>query len=345
MCPGSRVRREICRPRQHSFAFKAGQDPTFAPFAAANMTGSNRLLLGLGWPTVAVLAWLTSGQRLLRFDRADYLPLAFLAVATVYSFILPLKASISLIDSVVLIGLFVIYAALISRAEPEQPELVGPAAAIGSLPSAQRRLAIFGLFAFAATTIGVSAEPFAEGLVQTGRKLGIDEFLLVQWLAPLASETPEFLVAALLALRGKATASLALLLSAKVNQWTLLVGSLAVAYSLGAGQLAALPLDERQVGEVLLTAAQSLFGLALLARLSFSLGQATLLAGLFVGQLVLGGVLRAALHNVDAASAELFWFTGLYAVLAAWQLARAFPELSREFRHWRTADQPIRMSR
>src|SRR3982074_862182 len=31
------------------FAFKAGQDPTFAPYAAANMTGSNRLLLGPRW--------------------------------------------------------------------------------------------------------------------------------------------------------------------------------------------------------------------------------------------------------------------------------------------------------
>src|SRR5713101_9452984 len=45
------------------FAYKAGQDPSFAPFAAANMTGSNRLLLGLGWPTVAVLAWPFKGQR------------------------------------------------------------------------------------------------------------------------------------------------------------------------------------------------------------------------------------------------------------------------------------------
>src|SRR5262245_39410610 len=40
------------------FAYKAGQDPTFAPYAVANMTGANRLLLGLGWPMVAVLAWL-----------------------------------------------------------------------------------------------------------------------------------------------------------------------------------------------------------------------------------------------------------------------------------------------
>src|ERR1041385_2322296 len=30
-----------------AFAYKAGQDPAFAPYAAANMTGSNRLLLGL----------------------------------------------------------------------------------------------------------------------------------------------------------------------------------------------------------------------------------------------------------------------------------------------------------
>src|SRR5690242_1538919 len=44
------------------FAFKAGQDPAFAPYAAANMTGSNRLLLGLGWPTIAVLAWISRGQ-------------------------------------------------------------------------------------------------------------------------------------------------------------------------------------------------------------------------------------------------------------------------------------------
>src|SRR5215211_3842275 len=43
------------------FAYKAGSDPAFAPYAVANMTGSNRLLLGLGWPTVAVIAWLASG--------------------------------------------------------------------------------------------------------------------------------------------------------------------------------------------------------------------------------------------------------------------------------------------
>jgi cation:H+ antiporter len=49
--------------------------------------------------------------------------------------------------------------------------------------------------------------------------LGIDRFLLVQWLAPLASEAPEFIIAILFAARGKSTAAIAMLISSKVNQW------------------------------------------------------------------------------------------------------------------------------
>jgi cation:H+ antiporter len=33
---------------------------------------------------------------------------------------------------------------------------------------------------------------------------GVNEFLLVQWLAPIASEAPEFIVAIMFALRGMA---------------------------------------------------------------------------------------------------------------------------------------------
>ena len=55
----------------------------------------------------------------------------------------------------------------------------------------------------------------------TGLTLGIDEFLLVQWLAPLASEAPEFVVVALFAWRGQGTPALGTLVSSKINQWTL----------------------------------------------------------------------------------------------------------------------------
>jgi cation:H+ antiporter len=298
------------------FAVKAGQDPTFAPYAAANMTGSNRLLLGLGWPAVSVLAWRASGLRVLRLGREAGLPLFFLGVATIYSFSLPLRASIGIVDCVVLGGLFVAYAVLASREQHTEPDLVGPAATIGALSTAARRLSILGLFAFAGSVIGLAAEPFAAGLVHTGQTLGIDEFLLVQWLAPLASEAPELLIAALLAVRGKAGAAMGLLLSAKLNQWTLLVGSLPLAYSVGAGHLAALPLDNRQAAEVLLTAAQSLFGIAVLASMSLSLFEACLLAALFVAQLVLGGVLRTGLHNAQGGEVELITFSVIYLLLS-----------------------------
>ncbi len=298
------------------FALKAGQSPEFAPYAAANMTGSNRLLLGLGWPTVAVLAWLFRGQRGVVLTRDAVLPLFFLALATIYSFILPVKADIGLIDTLILFALFGAYAFLAAREETEEPDLVGPAASIGALPTGPRRMAIVGLFAFAGITISASAEPFADGLVRTGHSLGIDEFLLVQWVAPLASEAPEFLVAALLAMRGKAAAGLGLLLSAKVNQWTLLVGSLPLAYSIGAGQLLALPLDTRQVAEVWLTAAQSLFGVAVLASLTFELGEAALLAGLFLAQFIAGGVIRAVMRDTASGEAELIVFTIVYVLLS-----------------------------
>jgi len=38
------------------FAIRAATDPSYAHYAVANMTGANRLLIGLGWAAVVVLA-------------------------------------------------------------------------------------------------------------------------------------------------------------------------------------------------------------------------------------------------------------------------------------------------
>ena len=99
--------------------------------------------------------------------------------------------------------------------------------------------------------------------------------------------------------------------------------SLPIAYSIGAGSPAALPLDHRQVGEVFLTAAQSLFGLGVLASMSLSLRESAVLAGLFIAQLVVGGVLRAGFHNGSTATAELFAFGVVYLILAIGAIVRA----------------------
>jgi cation:H+ antiporter len=140
------------------------------------------------------------------------------------------------------------------------------------------------LLLLAAGTLLACAEPFAESLIGSGQRLGIDQFLLVQWLAPLASEAPELLVATLFALRGHGAAGMSALLSSKVNQWTLLVGTLPLVYSAALGRIAALPLVPRQVEELVLTAAQSLLGVAFLLNGRLGGWKAALLLVLFLVQ-------------------------------------------------------------
>jgi cation:H+ antiporter len=76
------------------------------------------------------------------------------------------------------------------------------------------------------------------------------------------------------------------LLSSKVNQWTLLIGMLPIVYAVSAGNPAGMHMDSRQVEEMFLTAAQSLFAVAILANLSFSLFEALTIFVLFSTQLL-----------------------------------------------------------
>ena len=273
------------------FAWHAALDPHYAHYATANMTGANRLLVGLGWPVVFLIFALRFRRKSLHIESAHRTEILFLGLATLYSFVLPWKKSLSLLDTGVFLTLFGFYAWRIAQAEVHEPELVGPARLIGSLPRRPRRLATLVLFLFSAGVIYLSAERFAEALVASGKQAGIDEFLLVQWVAPLASEAPEFIVAMLWTFRGDAAAGLGALVSSKVNQWTLLVGTLPLAYSVhlakdGRGLVHSLPLDLRQEHELWLTACQSLFAVAILANLRLSWYGAVLLFGLFTTQLV-----------------------------------------------------------
>ncbi len=71
-------------------------------------------------------------------------------------------------------------------------------------------------------------------------------------------------MAFLFVLRGEATAGLGTLLSSKVNQWTLLVAALPLAYAASTGRPDAMALDGVQAREIFLTAAQSVLGLVML---------------------------------------------------------------------------------
>jgi cation:H+ antiporter len=310
------------------FAYTAGHKPEFAQYAAANMTGSNRLLVGLGWPLIALAAGLGL-RRLRRRQKAagsreaacsprgarshgaagspeparaaqpggapqpaagiNLLPrrrieLFFLAVASVYAFVIPFTGRIGVVSAVILLLLYLVYLWRVAKEERSEPELSGVCADLGSLSCRRRRAAVAGLFVAAAAFVLASAEPFAEALVATGTQLGIDEFLLVQWLAPLVSESPELIVACLLAYRLKADDAIGTLLSSKVNQWTLLVGTIPLAFMIGGGDSGGLVLDARQNQEFILTAAQTVLGFALLANLRFGAREAVALFALFALQ-------------------------------------------------------------
>ncbi len=291
------------------FAFRAGSDPTYAAYAAANMTGSNRLLLGLGWPVVVLLGLMVAKRtgnplRAITLEPGTRMELGFLLVAGVVAFIAPVTGVISLPLAIALIAWFCFYLVRVSRQEVHEPNLIGTAAVIGALPDRRRRMLVPLLFLIAAGLILLCAEPFAESLVSTGEVAGIDEFLLVQWLAPLASEAPEFIIAILFALRGNAQDGIATLISSKVNQWTLLVGTLPIAYWIGGGGPGGLPLDPRQVEEMLLTATQTLMGVAILLTLRFPRWGAWALIALFLVQFPLTStsqrLVLAALYAVIA---------------------------------------------
>jgi cation:H+ antiporter len=288
-------------------------------FVLANMTGANRLLIGVGWAMVVLLAWWRfrrqgTPRRGITLPRSSAVEVSFLALATLYSLTLPFKRTITLIDMVVLLAIFIAYTVRISKAPPEEPHLVGPAAWIGTFPTRSRRTAVVVCFTFAATVILLSAEHFAEALVASGERLGISSFFLVQWLAPLASEAPELLVAGLYAWRLFVTNGLTTLVSSKVNQWTLLIGTLPLVFAITSRSLGGLPVDSIQSKELLLTAAQSVFAVAVLLNLELSVVDGLMLLGLFVGQFVLGAVVPG--------ETELIIVSVVYLVLAAGTLVR-----------------------
>lgn len=314
------------------FTWMAGQNPgsAYSHYAIANMTGANRLLIGVGWSAIALLFSFRyhHGITLPEDKRTDIL---FLTMATLYALFIPIKHSLTLIDGAIFVAIYIWYVTIIIRRPVSEEEPEGPAQALAALPKSTRLCSVIILFVFAAFAIAMNAEPFSENLVASGKLLGINEFLLVQWLAPIASEAPEFIVALMFAFRGNASLALGSLLSSKLNQWTLLVGTIPAVYAVSSGSITVpIQLDGHQFQEILLTAGQSLFAVALILNLKLSVREAWILLILFAAQFMsplYDGWLEKSLgipydplllHNI---------YAGIYLALAAavftwrWRLA------------------------
>jgi cation:H+ antiporter len=266
-----------------------------------------------------------------QLERSHSVEIAFLVIATVYGLTLPLHRTLTLFDAAILVTVFVVYMFRLSRFPAETPHLVGPARTIGLLPTNQRRMAYGGLFLGAVIAILCVAEPFAESLIETGEQFNIDEFLLISLVAPLASEAPELLVAGLFAWRLDTSAGLGALVSSKVNQWTLLVGTLPIVFAISSSSLHGLPIDAVQREELFVTAAQSAFAVAVLANRSINVKEAVGMLGLFLVQLVTKFPFFESIHTESRITVGIVYLA-LAAIIVTRQRRAFGPLLSDGFR-------------
>src|SRR5215470_12618603 len=144
------------------FAWRAGEDPSYTAFATANMTGANRLLIGVGWAAVVFTYWFMSRKRAVRLEPAHKIEILYLGLATLYSFLIPLKGQLDLSDAITLILVFIFYMRAAAKAAHVEPELEGPTAMIESWGTGARRAMTAMFFLVSGFTIFIAAEPFAE---------------------------------------------------------------------------------------------------------------------------------------------------------------------------------------
>jgi cation:H+ antiporter len=273
-----------------------------ANLAIANMTGANRILIGLGWAGIALFTVYKSRQvddpavldrsgtfgDAVSLDEDIATEITFLFLATMWAFLVPLGGGIGALDTLVLLGLYVVYIGIVLRGDVEEVEgSVGVPAYFHAKARHVRVPAAITLFAYSGLMIFIAVEPFAHGLEELGRSVGVPSFFMIQWIAPLASEAPELIVVLYLVNKARSTAGFNTLISSKLNQWTLLIGTIAVVYSIGFGAYGALPFDAKQSAEIWITAAQSFFALSILVNFEISVREAVTLLALFLSQVVL----------------------------------------------------------
>lgn len=287
------------------FTYMAGIKEEYTHYAISNMTGANRMLIGLVWPLILIIYLIAKSKKspslpnYIQLDKTNILEIIFLMISTLYCFTLPFKGNLNLIDTLILFIIFGIYIYLATRMGKREPELEGPPLIISQLPEKLKKFMIFFMFSFAGLGFLLSAEPFGESLLVLGSKIatnfGFDadttKFLMVQWIAPIASESPEIIVVIIFAYKLLATDAFSTVVSSKINQWTLLVGFIPLVYfiSLLINSKTGKPLilDELQKHEILLTAAQSLFALVMILDMKFKIIDAILLFILFTAQLII----------------------------------------------------------
>ena len=268
------------------------------PLLLANLTGALRLLTGLAWPMIYITAATVHRRRTgkplntIKLDKHHSVEVVGLLLPLVYAFFIWWKRTVHVYDAGVLIAFYLAYLVLLTKLPPTEHEAVEDLEAIPKkivlAPRQVRIAAILACFAAGGTLIYFTAEPFLGSLIALAAAIGIPSFVVIQWLAPIISEFPEFASTFYFARQsGNASVGLMNITSSNINQWTLLFAMLPIVFSLSRGEISAISFDAEQQAELLLTIAQSLVGLLFLVNMSFSWWEALTIFVLFACQLAL----------------------------------------------------------
>ncbi len=261
-----------------------------ADLVTANLTGATRLLL-TGAIALPLLVAFNAQRRghtpppAVRVAGHRRLELGILLVTAVFAVQIIVRGSLSVLDGVVLLGLYVWYARRVQGSPDEEPAVAGVPAGLLSLPPSYRRPAVAALIIGAALVVVTIASPFTHALLLTGSSIGVDPYVMIQLVVPVATEAPEVIVVAVLVANRRPAQGLALFLASSVSQWTLGLGSLPIAYLAGGGGFS-LPLAGREQLELALTGAVTLFVVAALATLRPARVDALLAAGVYAAEVV-----------------------------------------------------------
>jgi cation:H+ antiporter len=264
-----------------------------ADYVTANLTGASRLLLGFAVAMPAVVPLLPDRWRPRHVGRLELpephrVELAVLAVGATWSLRAVVSGKLTLLDAAVLIGMYVLYLRRAAAAGGESSPPIGVASDLAGLPRDERRRWVAGLMLYSALVILLTAVPFGDAVLGAGALVGISPYLLLQWIVPVATETPELVVAYVLLTHGRGGQSIAVLLAGAVSQYTLALGTLPLAYAAGVAT-GPLPLAGRERIELLLTLAVALYAVAALMSLRLSRGDSSIMFALFAGQLLVPG--------------------------------------------------------
>ncbi|MFM8315455.1 MAG: hypothetical protein ACKOA8_14310, partial [Deltaproteobacteria bacterium] len=263
----------------------------------ANLTGSLRLITGLGLPMIFFVHFFFQGVKTKKFIRAislddqDFLSVLCVFVSILYFIFVWAKGSLNLWDSAALFGIYGTYLWMLRSFPAHDEEEVEDLPWIGKqlikLAPVPKVIGTVLLFVVGGVALYFSVHPFVDTLQRWSLRFGISTFVFIQWVAPFLSEFPEK-VSAFNWARQKNKAPMAVMnmMGSNINQWTMLAGMIPVVFNLSLGHYEPVTFDSAHKAELLLTIVQSLLVGILLLDLEFSIGDAALVFVLWFVQFV-----------------------------------------------------------